>query len=162
MPDDVDRIYWDSNCFAYLIDRNEERLPILTAILDGVVYSKGRRQIVTSVLSKVEVAYALTERVVRELSDEEEARIAALWDDVTVVAPIEVHEWIVDRARLLIRGALTQGLALKPADALHLASAMSVEARTFHTYDRKLHNPRYAEMTGFPIELPVAEQPKLL
>jgi predicted nucleic acid-binding protein len=165
MPDDPERIYWDANCFTYYINGDPERIPVLVAILDSVYDSKGKKQIVTSVISKVEVAFSLEEVVQRQLRQEEEERIANLWNDVSVIAPIEVHEVIVDRARWLIRQAMLKHLSLAAADAIHLASAVHVEAATFqatfHTYDARLHNREYVSLTGIEIGPPTVDQSRL-
>lgn len=162
MPDEPQRIYWDANCFTSYINGGPERLPVLLAILDRVQASKGQEQIVTSVMSKIEVAFSLEEQTRRQLNEEEEDRIGALWADTSVIALVEIHELIVDRARILIREAMTKRLSLGAADAIHLASAMQVQASAFHTYDAKLHNPEYTRLTVLVIGLPRADQPRLL
>ena len=48
-----------------------------------------------------------------------------------------------------MRQAMTQGWSLKPADAIHLASAQSLGIEEFYTYDDKL--PRYGTMIGCKI-----------
>ncbi len=132
MPE-PERIYWDANCFTYYINEDMERLPNLEAILDRVQRSDGKVQIVTSTISKVEVAFSLQEQAKRELSEDEESRIANLWADTSVVKLVEPHELIIDDARMMIRIAMTKGLALRAADAIHLASAKRIEAKEFHT-----------------------------
>jgi predicted nucleic acid-binding protein len=161
MPDEPRLIYWDSNCFTSYINEYPDRLPALEAILDDAHRSSGKLVIVTSVLSKVEVAFSLEEQVHRALVADEEARIANLWADTSVIKLIEVHELIIDDARKLIRAAMTSGLSLKAADAIHLASAVSVGAREFETYDDKLYNPHYASETALIIRAPTTAQPRL-
>lgn len=162
MPEEGQRIYWDANCFTYYINADQDRLPILRAILDAAAASKGKIQIVTSVISKIEVAFSLEEQTNRRLSQDEEDRIENLWADVSVIALVEVHELVVDSARRLIREAMTASLSLHAADAIHLATAMQLGALRFDTYDAKLHNPRYAQLTGLAIGEPKADQPTLL
>ncbi len=48
-------IYWDANVFLSYINNLPDRMPVLDAILEEIESSKNDR-IVTSVLSKVEVA----------------------------------------------------------------------------------------------------------
>ncbi len=160
MPE-PERIYWDANCFTYYINEDMERLPNLEAILDRVQRSDGKVQIVTSTISKVEVAFSLQEQAKRELSEDEESRIANLWADTSVVKLVEPHELIIDDARMMIRIAMTKGLALRAADAIHLASAKRIEAKEFHTYDPKLWNEEYQKMAGLPIHAPETEQRRL-
>ncbi len=85
MADEARLIYWDSNCFTSYINEHPDRLPTLDAILDDAHRSSGKLVIVTSVLSKVEVAFSLEEQLTRVLVAEEEARIARLWADTSVI-----------------------------------------------------------------------------
>jgi len=34
MPGEIQRIYWDANCFTYYINRDAQRMPTLEAILE--------------------------------------------------------------------------------------------------------------------------------
>ncbi len=49
--------------------------------------------------------------------------------------------------------------SLKGKDAVHLATAMSVNAAEIHTYDDKLH--AYSTMVGVPVCLPRPQTPTL-
>jgi predicted nucleic acid-binding protein len=52
-----------------------------------------------------------------------------------------------------MRDAIKRGWALKPADAIHLATAKRIEVSYFHTYDiDKL--AKFAELTKLAIEAP--------
>ena len=57
--------YWDAACFTWYINGDAERLPHLQAILDEVQQSRGRQQIATSVISKIEVAFSVQGRELR-------------------------------------------------------------------------------------------------
>jgi predicted nucleic acid-binding protein len=72
-----------------------------------------------------------------------------------------VYELIVDEARNLIRQPMVSHLSLQVADAIHLATAIRVEAAELQTYDRKLLNPEYQRITGLTIREPFAAQPPL-
>lgn len=161
MPDSSQLIYWDACCFTSYINGDVGRLPVLEAILDEVQADKGKSIIVTSVMSKVEVAFSLEEQTRRQLSPAEETRIAALWADTSVVRLIEFHELIADDAQRLVRMIMAQGLSLKAADAVHLATAMRYRASAFHTYDAKLLNPHYAAATQLTIMQPATDKPRL-
>jgi hypothetical protein len=58
-----------------------------------------------------------------------------------------------------MRQALTQGWSLKPADAIHLASAQWLSVEELHTYDDKM--PRYSMMIGCKICEPSTIQLRL-
>lgn len=144
-----------------LINADPQRLPVLEAVLEQAQRSDGKLQIVTSVISKIEVAFSLEESTRRRLDSQEEERINNLWLDTSVIKLVEVHELIADRARIFIREAMTRRLSLKAADAIHLATAASMGTKDFHTYDTALFNPGYASITGLTISEPTTPQPML-
>lgn len=161
MPGEPARIYWDACCFLYYLNKDPKWLPVVEAILEEVFQSDGKIQIVTSVLTKVEVAFTAEEVLKRQLSPDEEGRIHDLLHDTSVVALVEVHELVIDRARRYKREALARGLALRPPDAIHLATASGMRVTAFHTCDAKLLNIGYRTITGLSIMLPAAAQPTL-
>jgi len=65
--------YWDANVFIYYLNGNPERLPKLDAILDAISRNK-KDKIVTSIFSKVEVAWVASEKNNRSLSQDEESK----------------------------------------------------------------------------------------
>ena len=113
-------------------------------------------RIVTSTWSITEVAYHATERGTHTLDLSIEAKIDALWDDRTAITRIEIHERIERDARRLMREGIPKGWSLKPADAIHLATAIYAEAAEFHTYDGRLR--KYKALTGFPVCEPSSPQ----
>lgn len=72
---------------------------------------------------------------------------------------VEFHTDIAYRARGLIRIGLPGGWRLKPKDAIHLATAIEVQAAEFHTYDDKLE--RYEPYVSFKIRKPPSAEPTL-
>jgi predicted nucleic acid-binding protein len=72
---------------------------------------------------------------------------------------VEFYPLVAHEARALIRQALPKGWSIKPADAIHLATARRVGATAFHTCDEGL--TKFKKLVGFPIEPPLAEQPEL-
>jgi predicted nucleic acid-binding protein len=74
----IKRLYWDSNVFLSAINaKPEERIPIIEAILDDCDH--GDVEVLTSVLSIAEVAFAESEKRERKLSEGIEAKIQKLW-----------------------------------------------------------------------------------
>jgi len=105
---------------------------------DGVLAESRRSndlQIVTSELSRTEVAFAQYERDKKTLDPQVEAAINAMWDDRTAIRMVDVHQLLTADARQFMRLSLPAGLSLKPADAIHLATAKWLKASSFHTYD---------------------------
>jgi predicted nucleic acid-binding protein len=156
MPGKLQFIYWDSCVFMSYINADPDRIDTLDAILDDIHKSNREKKIVTSILTKVEVASSATEHATRLLSPAIEQIIDDLWNDESVIGFIELHDGIAMRARGLMRQALAQGWSLKPPDAIHLASAQWLEVEELHTYDDKL--PRYGTMIGCKICEPYTTQ----
>lgn len=150
--------YWDSNVFLYYLNDDPERVPTLEAILDAIS-KDDKTTIVTSVISKVEIAWVASEKENRALDDAQEARIDAFWNDSSVVEFIDFNEEITFIARSLKRRAMARGWSLKTYDAIHLASAEWVQAAEMNTYDEQLF--KYSELIGIDVKIPIAAQPKL-
>lgn len=144
-------LYWDACVFLSAINANEDRLPTINSLLDDC--DAGNLRISTSYLSVTEVAFAETEKRDSILDDSVEEKIDKLWQPPSPINLIEIDPFIVFDAKALIRGAIKKGWALKPADAIHLATAQRIKAKYFHTYDiAKLQ--KFAELTGLEIEVP--------
>lgn len=148
--------YWDANIFLYYLNGDLTRLPTLDAILEDVS-NNSKDRIVTSVLSKVEVAWVATEKNTRVLSPDEEARIDALWNDPSVIELVDLSDEITYIARSLLRRSMARGWdGLKANDAIHLATAEWIGAFEMHTYDTTLF--RYGELIGLDVKIPIAAQ----
>lgn len=151
--------YWDANVFISYISDDKDRMPVLEAILEAVESSKADR-IVTSVVSKVEVAWVAQEKLNRALSDEEEKRIDEMWDNDDVFEMVEFNNEIALMARKLMREGLSRGWKLRTNDAIHLASAQWVGAAELQTYDVKDFG-KFSQLAGISIREPHTIQPKL-
>jgi len=158
MPD-VQYTYWDANVFISYLNNDKDRIPILEAILEAVESSKADR-IVTSVISKVEVAWVAQEKLNRILTVEEEKRIDEMWDNDEIFEMIEFNNEIALMARKLMRAGLARGWKLRTNDAIHLASAQWVGAIELQTYDVKDFE-KFSQLAGVPIKEPHTMQPKL-
>lgn len=100
------RIYWDSDVFlSYWSKDHPERLPPIQIILNEVEASKDSLKIVTSVLSKAEVAYVAGEVTTPAQFPNMERAFDTLWLNAHLVELIEIHDDIVLQARSLIRTA---------------------------------------------------------
>jgi predicted nucleic acid-binding protein len=144
-------LYWDACIFLSAINANKDRLPVITSLLDDC--DAGNLKIFTSYLSITEVAFAESEKKDAVLDDAIEDKINKLWQPPSPINLIEVDPFIIWDAKALMRQAIKRGWGLKPADAIHLATAQRVKVDYFHTYDTdKL--AKYAELTTFTIEAP--------
>ena len=74
---------------------------------------------------------------------------------------VEYHPGVAQRSRNLIREGLTRGWSLKAGDAIHLATAASVDAAKLHTYNLSDFG-RWAPVLGMTIENPVSANPQMI
>jgi len=160
MSDEPRRVCWDSCVFISYINEDADRLPTIQTLLEDANPDGGSVEIITSFVSIVEVAYALTEQQGKALDCETEGKIDKLWLPDSPVRLVEVYRHIADEARRLIREAMLRDWSLKAADAIHLATAARMEAVEFHTYDG--HLTKYEKITGLRIREPYTDKPRLL
>ena len=152
-------LYWDADVFISYLNEQPDRMPILEAILDEVEKSK-QDKIVTSAVTKVEVAWVSHERLNRVLAPEEEERIDSLWNDSSVLEIIEFNDEIALIARSLMREGMVNGWKLRTFDAIQLASAEWAQATEINTYNLSDFK-KFETIIGIPIRNPYAHQPKL-
>ncbi len=154
MPD-LPRVYWDACVFLSYVNGIPERL----SHLDPMLAKSGKaHQLVTSTMSVVEVAFAKVEQDNKALDADTDRKISGLWAGPAVIL-VEFFPLIAMEARQMIREALPKGWALKPMDAIHLATAKRLGALEFHTYDDKLL--KYAATVGLKICEPIDPSPEL-
>ena len=150
--------YWDANVFIYYLNNDPHKIKTLEAILDEIQKS-GKDKIITSAISKVEVAWAASEKLNRALSKDEEHKIDNLWNDPSIIEIVDLNDEITYIARRILREAMIKTWKPKTNDAIHLASAEWVGAAEMHTYDTKLY--KYNQLIGIVVKAPAAKQPKL-
>jgi predicted nucleic acid-binding protein len=151
--------YWDANVFISYLNNDKDRIPVLEAILEVVESSKIAR-IVTSVISKVEVAWVAQEKLTRILTRDEEHRIDEMWENDDIFEMVDFNNEIALTARKFMREGLSKGWKLRTNDAIHLASAQWVGAVELQTYDVKDFE-KFSQITGLSIKEPHTIQPKL-
>lgn len=155
MPDPSKRYYWDSNVFLSYVNKIPDRLSAIEAMLDEA--EKSKIEIVTSMVTIAEVAYAATEKLGRALDAATEADLDVLWDPP--VRLVEFHRLVAEDARSLVRAAMQKGERLTPVDAIHLATAKRAGAAEVQTYDDQLRSR--AQMLGFVATEPTVIQQRL-
>lgn len=157
MPGDGAVCYWDSCVLLAFINDEEDRSDAVETMLEEA--GGGRYEILTSAFTPAEVAFSEEEKE-HGLDDDVAAAIDQLWTVESPVTVVEFYPQIAHTARDLIREGRRHGLSLKPPDAIHLATAMRVDADEFHTYDEKL--VAYSDLAGLKIVEPEPEQPRLV
>lgn len=152
MSDSAPVDYWDSCVFLSLIDPGSPRRDEIRQCMDEA--SKGARRILTSTLTVTEVAFLAEERH-SGLSNVAMATINALWVPPSPVTLINYHYGIATQARDLIREGMESSRTLKPADAIHLASALSLDVTHLETYNME-HFRRWDGTGGIKVREPQA------
>lgn len=152
---EVRRIYWDACVFLSYINGRADRLPTIDELLNQA--RAGKFELLTSSLSHAEVAFAEIEKSEGKLDPEVEAKIDDLWKPGGPVTSVEFFDLIGLEARDLMRQGISQGWgALKPLDAMHLATARRMEVAEMHTYDDRLL--KWNGHLPFPVQEPAADQ----
>lgn len=119
--------YWDSCCFLRWLKKETEY-----ESCKGVIQRAegGELQIITSALTIAEVIYLRPEeKIDRKKSDE----ICRFFENEYII-PINVDRFLAEFARNL----LWDFKALRPRDALHVASAIKAKVPIFDTFDEYL------------------------
>jgi len=158
MPSKVPRLYWDANVFLSYIDGTSDRLPHIEALLREAEQEKV--EIVTSTASITEVAYGSVEMDDRALDPEIQETISNLWVPASPIELVEISVLVVEDARDIMRAAIPEGTKVpKPMDAIHLSTALRMEADIFHSYDGPLR--KIAGRLGLSAAEPSASSPPL-
>jgi predicted nucleic acid-binding protein len=156
MPADRRRVYWDACVFINYIEGTASCIDVLNSLVE-----EARDQeliLVTSTLSMAEVAYAESERTGGLLDPLAFQAIDDMWEDRSILLLAEFSTVFALGAREIIPRGKNEGRSLRTADAIHLATARSLDAKDFHTFDAKLH--RWND-EWFPVREPVSERPML-
>ena len=164
MPDKRKIIYWDACVFLSYVNEYPDRAATLESLLDSAG-GDGATKLYTSTLSHVEVSFGATEQQNNALDHQTEQRINSLWDVLGNVISVEFHQAIAQTAKALMREAITRGWSLRPADAIHLATAkwladVDETPVEFQTYDDRLQ--KFEEIVDFTIVEPYTDRPKML
>ena len=148
MPDDPRRIYWDSNVPLSYLNDVQERVPTIEELFRQV--RAGEIELLTSSISRVEVAFAASEKEGGELDPQAEQAIETFWAPGSPIKTVEFYDLIADSAKDLIRQGIEQGWGnLKPMDAIHVATAQRMNVSEMHSYDDRVK--KWSGHLGFPI-----------
>lgn len=154
----ISYIYCDANVFLAFFNAESERIKTLDQFFEEV-QQDNHRKLVTSVISITEVSHIAEERMQHRLNKQMDDAFEGFWNDTSLIEFVDLNEIIARQARDLIRKAIPQKLALRPNDAIHLASAKFAGVSECLTYDKKLH--RFNSLMGYDIREPYTNSPKL-
>lgn len=158
MPNSAPKlIALDACVLLSYVDGDEDRLPVIDEIFH--LQRSGDIRLITSIVSRVEVAFDHASKDAGELSEEADQAIEELWLPGSPVEVIELSDTVAIAAREAIRFAMERNRSLKANDSIHLATAAHFQAAELHTYDEKLH--KFDNYLGLRICEPYVEQPPL-
>ena len=134
------RRYWDScNWISLIAEDEEQRADICQHILDYMV--AGRALIITSALTLAEV---IKRRGYPGLNESDEQTIVQFFRHPGIVVH-DVTRFVAENARRLSREH-----GLRPNDAIHLATALMVDADVFESWNTNDYFPLRGQV---PIEI---------
>lgn len=126
----VRKVYWDACTFLGLLNQEKGKIGPCRNVWDEC--EQGHTIIFTSFLSFVEVFRAKCEGLIKPLLQEDDAKVLQLLRQGWITTAV-LDERISLAARALMRNYPE---CKKPADAIHLATAMSLNVDEMHTFDQ--------------------------
>jgi predicted nucleic acid-binding protein len=123
------RVYWDSCAFLGLLNQEPGRVNDCRLVWDEG--NRGETTIFTSFFTYAEVFKAKCEGKKKPLPEDQDREIEKLFRQAWVT-PVLVDDAIGTQARRLMRKHSECG---KPADAIHLATALRLKVDEMHTFD---------------------------
>lgn len=146
-------VCWDSCAFVSFIEETEGRVESLRAVMEEAITREV--ELFTSAISITEVAFVAAERS-GGLDKDTERKIDQLWHPDSPVQVVEYTQLVAIGARQLLRQKLELDIALKPMDAIHIATALRAQVDELHTYDDRIK--KWAEHAGIKIVEPAPFQ----
>ncbi len=141
----MSKIFWDSNLFIYLFEKNPEFEPAVASLRSRM--KQGKDELLTSYLTIAEVQ---VKPMLEGKTDEAHAYAGAISGNASLIA--------FDREAANAYLAVRQYTKVRGSDAIQLACAASSGARFFVTHDKRLMNtriPGYEVFVVSPANIPV-------
>ena len=119
---------------AVTLEEAQERQVVARTLLEEAQQNK--RKILTSIYTKIEVAFIDEEKSIKKLDPEAPAKMDALLNNISIVSLLNVSDSIAVKARDIVRmTAVSDTKTIKPKDAVHVASALIYGASELFTHD---------------------------
>jgi predicted nucleic acid-binding protein len=150
-----ERGYLDSDVFLSYLDATSNRVEVIQALFEQAL--GGSYELLTSVATITEVAFAASEKTGQALDPEVEEAIDRLWAPASPITLVEVFPEIAFRARSYVRQGMVGQRRIKPLDALHLATADQLGVAALVTYNVRDFE-RWAADLGLRAEEPSVRQ----
>ena len=149
---DLRYIYWDANPFCAVFNKEKDRLDKCVAVLNAA--EAGELKIITSSNTLAEVVRVKGEP---RIGPGQEAILYDFFQNDFIIF-VNVEWFVGTQARRLIHDFP----ALKPMDAIHLATALRAKVAEMHTYDDDLcHLSGKVGVPPLSIRTPSLEAPEL-
>ncbi|MGI8407547.1 MAG: type II toxin-antitoxin system VapC family toxin [Actinomycetota bacterium] len=152
--------YLDSNVLLAYVLGEANRATTVEQLLREA--EGGKRRLITSTISVVEVAFAAEKSKGFAIDPGALAAIDKLWEGGQPVGLAEASTRTMYVARDLARRARSESWGLTPADAIHLATAVRHEASVLYTYEAKATRERWSSIMGISVDEPTISQLPLL
>ena len=123
-------VYFDTNVFIYIIDGYEEYQELLSNLLHYI--AKNKILVITSELT-------LAKCLVKPIKDGNQKAIEQFKKHIQTSDFLKVKP--VSREILINSASIRNQLGLKLPDAIHMATAINQDCKTFVTNDQKLRIP---------------------
>lgn len=147
--------YLDACAFLAYLNNEPGRAEHLEALFEEA--ERGNVRLITSTITLAEVAFLKETGTTSDV--DADVRIDDLLLDRRIITFVECTEDIARGARRYVRPAADQTQGLKPADAIHLSSAIAAGVDYFLTYDSDF-DPAVLDV-DFEITEPMPATPKL-
>lgn len=121
--------YWDTVCFLGVLKEEADKITACRAVIGEA--EKGDVRIVTSALTIAEVLWPKGRPL--ELPQENAEIVRRMFEHEWLVVR-DIDRFVAERARTLV----WEHEALRPKDALHVATALDAGVEQFDTYDGDL------------------------
>lgn len=153
------RVYLDANVLIAYVANEQDRAGVVAAVLGDARDEK--IELFTSALSIAEVAYISTDQHGVDPLGNEEA-IDQLWIPASPINVMDVSIRVARDARTIIRQSRSSSTrTVKPADAIHLASATINECDCIFTYERESTRIQWRALIGLSVTEPILDEPRL-
>lgn len=124
-----ERVYWDSSVWIALI-KGEVVKGIDRTIVPRMILEDAQEGKVTIFISRLTIVEVHKKRNYASLTKEEDDRVQADFFKHEYIKKIDVDSWVAEHAR-----ELAWSYSLRPNDAIHVASAIKVNAEILHHWD---------------------------